>query len=232
MSFVEDNLEEGEEIKYEAHLHNKIYDVVGIIFLIFVMIFLLSGGFLLLSLSGYLAFGDLAFISLIPFMLVAFSLYWGLQCLNAKKKNELVVTNRKIIINVRVLNISANNVYRILLKKFHILDLDKCDSILVTQGFMGKKLGYGGIVIGSGGSTIVIKYIDNPYKFRDEINKQIENLSNGSKVNVSVNNTNSSRQVAGGSLDNTGSETKRCPYCGEEINVNAKKCRHCKEWLN
>ena len=25
--------------------------------------------------------------------------------------------------------------------------------------------------------------------------------------------------------------TKRCPYCGEEININAIKCKHCGEWL-
>ena len=27
-------------------------------------------------------------------------------------------------------------------------------------------------------------------------------------------------------------ETKRCPYCGEEIMASAKKCKHCGEWLN
>jgi hypothetical protein len=27
-------------------------------------------------------------------------------------------------------------------------------------------------------------------------------------------------------------ETKRCPYCGEEILLTAKKCKHCKEWLD
>ena len=26
-------------------------------------------------------------------------------------------------------------------------------------------------------------------------------------------------------------KTRNCPYCGEEIMADAKKCRHCGEWL-
>lgn len=212
MSFIENNLQVGEEIKYEAHLH-ELYLVVG-------------GILLFLGILGLLSvFTNEVLLFLFEPLLGLGCVILGLIAIQAKEKAELVVTNQRVILNA----FGYDNLVGFFRRKFYVLDLDKCDSILVTQSSMGERLGYGGIVIGSGGNTIAITCIDNPYKFRDEINKQIENLSNNSKVNISVNNTNS-KQVIGSSPNNMVTETKRCPYCGEEININAKKCKHCKEW--
>ena len=33
-------------------------------------------------------------------------------------------------------------------------------------------------------------------------------------------------------MESNNKQTKRCPYCGEEIMASAKKCRYCGEWLD
>lgn len=33
-------------------------------------------------------------------------------------------------------------------------------------------------------------------------------------------------------MENNTSETKKCPYCGAEIDLDAKKCKFCGEWVD
>lgn len=33
-------------------------------------------------------------------------------------------------------------------------------------------------------------------------------------------------------MENTTTETKKCPYCGGEIDLDAKKCKFCGEWVD
>ena len=76
---------------------------------------------------------------------------------------EYVVTNKKVILKSGILNRDALE-----------LVLNKCEGIRINQSLMGRMLGFGSIVVTTGGVTHKFDFITNPIKFRNEINAQIQ----------------------------------------------------------
>ena len=76
---------------------------------------------------------------------------------------EYVVTNKKVILKSGILSRDALE-----------LVLNICEGIRINQSLMGRMLGFGSIVVTTGGVTNKFDFITNPIKFRNEINAQIQ----------------------------------------------------------
>ena len=76
---------------------------------------------------------------------------------------EYVVTNKKVILKSGILSQDALEWV-----------LNKCEGIRINQSLMGRMLGFGSIVVTTGGVTNKFDFITNPIKFRNEINAQIQ----------------------------------------------------------
>ena len=70
-----------------------------------------------------------------------------------------------------------------------------------------------------------VKTIELVYKHGTRLSIPLP-FGGGTSDNMSSNSSNSQSETS------ANMEKKRCPYCGEEILVIAKKCKHCGEWLD
>lgn len=83
-------------------------------------------------------------------------LLFPLYTLLKVKTDEMVITNKRLIIKTGVIS-----------RKTLELQLSKVETINVDQGIFGRLLGYGTIITrGTGGSNRVISMIKNPQEFR------------------------------------------------------------------
>ncbi len=147
MSYVSQNLMPGEEIRYRCGLSSKI--AWGQILI-----------YLLVSVIGYPIGGK-------------FGIAWGsvflgfaLTSLLNLKTTEFAVTNKRVVIKTGILQ----------RRSLEIL-LSKIESIGLDQSFFDRINKTGTIVvIGSGGTKEVFKFIDDPLKFRTQAHIQIDQI--------------------------------------------------------
>lgn len=147
MSYIQNNLQAGEEIKYKADIHWYIFAYPVI----------------LLLLSAFFSSAQTGLFYYVSILLLLSGLFQLIKRILLKMGAEYVVTNKKVILKSGILNRDALE-----------LVLNKCEEIRINQSLMGRMLGFGSIVVTTGGVTNKFDFITNPIKFRNEINAQIQ----------------------------------------------------------
>ena len=147
MSYIQNNLQAGEEIKYKADIHWYIFAYPVI----------------LLLLSAFFSSAQTGLFYYVSIFLLLSGLFQLIKRILLKMGAEYVVTNKKVILKSGILNRDALE-----------LVLNKCEGIRINQRLMGRMLGFGSIVVTTGGVTNKFDFITNPIKFRNEINAQIQ----------------------------------------------------------
>lgn len=146
MSYVEKNLLNNEQIVYRANIHWWIFVSPLIGLLIAALCF---------SMIPYMIVGIIV-------LLLALRVLIG--SLIHKYGSEFAVTNKRVILK--------KGIYK---RESLELMLNKTEGIKIQQGIWGRILGYGTLVVTTGGASNSFKLVASPQKFRKEINEQIEN---------------------------------------------------------
>ncbi|MGL5937209.1 MAG: PH domain-containing protein [Phocaeicola sp.] len=153
MSYIQENLQVGEEIKYKADLHWYIF--------IYPAVILFSATLLLLGSLFRSIFSDICYY--VGLFLLFLGLFQLIKRALMKVGNEYVITNKRVILKTGIISQDALE-----------LILNRCEGVRVTQSLLGRILGFGSIFVTTGGVMNDFHYIANPIKFRNEINAQIK----------------------------------------------------------
>jgi uncharacterized membrane protein YdbT with pleckstrin-like domain len=162
MGYIENDLIPGEQILFKTRLH-----FITVLFQTIVggLIVLVGLFCLYKSTAGrndpeaeskiWLIFGG---------VLVAMGIVSIILAILKRNATEMAVTNRRILIKTGI--VSRRSVE---------LLLSRVESILITESFMGRMLGYGSVVVrGTGGTPEPFDYIARPKEFRRCVQEQIE----------------------------------------------------------
>jgi uncharacterized membrane protein YdbT with pleckstrin-like domain len=146
MSYIENNLMNGESIVYRTKLHWIVFIWPIIWFVVAIMFF--SGG------------GDAATAGGL-FILIA--ILTGIASFINFKTSEFGITNKRVIVKVGFIRRNSIEVL-----------LNKVEGIQVNQGILGRILGFGSITVsGTGGTKDPFHKIETPLEFRKKAQEQI-----------------------------------------------------------
>ena len=154
MRYVEKSLTEGERIVYTTRRH-------------WVVLIGPSAGAGLLALAGIALVFEKDFLWMGGVILLAVAAVIFVSGLLRRYGFEFAVTNKRVIYRKGIASISTDELF-----------LDKIESVLVTQGLLGRWWGYGSVSVrGTGGSWEPFSYVADPLLLRRRIQEQIERRS-------------------------------------------------------
>jgi uncharacterized membrane protein YdbT with pleckstrin-like domain len=162
MGYIEKNLISGEKVLYKTRLHS-----VAVLFPLVIGFLIGIGAIycLYVSMAGNQNPGEDSKLlagsgSVLLFIAV---LTMGMALLK-RNATEMAVTNRRVLIKSGILS-----------RRTIELLLSRVESIVITESFFGRILGYGTVVIrGTGGTPEPFTLIANPTEFRRHVQEQIE----------------------------------------------------------
>ncbi|WP_302305185.1 PH domain-containing protein [Culturomica massiliensis] len=146
MSYIDKSLQVDEIVEYRADIHWFIFAKPAILLLL-----------------GYLFYSTKTDITHYTglFMLVLGGFHL-IKSVLLKMGTEYVVTNKRVILKSGILSRDALELMQ-----------NKCEGLRITQSAIGRIFGFGSILVTTGGATNTFKFVANPIKFRNEINRQI-----------------------------------------------------------
>jgi uncharacterized membrane protein YdbT with pleckstrin-like domain len=151
MRYVERSLTEGERIVYTTRRH----------WVVLIGPAVLAG---ILALAGIALLFEKDFMWIGGVLLLAVAAGIFISALLRRYGFEFAVTNKRVIYCKGLVSISTDELF-----------LDKIESVLVTQGLLGRWWGYGNVSVrGTGGSWEPFTEIADPLLLRRRIQEQIE----------------------------------------------------------
>ena len=146
MSYIEQNLMNEESVLYRGNLHWVVFLWPVIFFVIAIMLF--TGGGDTASAGG---------------LFIIIAVITGIASLINFKTSEFGITNKRVIVKVGFIRRNSIEVL-----------LNKVEGIQVSQGILGRILGFGSITVGgTGGTKDPFHKISAPLEFRKRAQEQI-----------------------------------------------------------
>ena len=158
MSYVSNNLMKGEEVVYKARVHWIVY---------FRSILLAVPGLICLLFSATGVAGEDELFSIAGGLFLFAAIFAFIRALIDRVSSEYAVTNKMVIMKTGLL---SRNITELMLAK--------CEGISFDQPLLGKILGYGTLIITTGGIANDFHKIAEPRDFRNAINEQVDRVQN------------------------------------------------------